>query len=390
MKAKKNILKPTKAITILLLFCIISINSYAQNKIKEFVIGNEIKIKSKILNEELTILISLPDNYKKSDKTFPILYILDGKTHFEHTSAAVRYLSRQRAVPQMIVVAIANIDRNRDFTPIHSEKMKTSGGGKKFHDFITKELHKHIEQNYKTSDYKILMGHSLGGMFAAYSLLEFPDFFDGYIAISPYMQCADNYIVNIAKLKLKNKYKNSNSFYMTVGDEPNYFEPLNKFAALVKEKSADVINFSYKKMKTENHMSIPYLSLYNALRFIFADWTLSKKTIAKGLKAIDEHYKVVSKKYNLEISASENTINFLGYKELQTDNVDKAIKIFKENVKRYSKSANVYDSLGEAYEKNKQYKLAKINYKKAYDLGVLSMHKATLIFKQNYERVSKI
>ena len=64
-----------------------------------------------------------------------------------------------------------------------------------------------IEKSYRTTDYKILMGHSFGGTFAAFSLLEYPEVFDAYIAVSPYLQYTDNYIVNEAIKKLKAEYK---------------------------------------------------------------------------------------------------------------------------------------------------------------------------------------
>ena len=56
----------------------------------------------------------------------------------------------------------------------------------------------------------------------------------------------------------------------------------------------------------------------------------------------------------------------LGYNYLQKEDVKNAINVFEENVKRYPKSANVYDSMGEAYENNNQFKLAAKNYQKAY------------------------
>ena len=116
----------------------------------------------------------------------------------------------------------------QDFTPIIDEVRAVSGGAEKFHNFLKKELIPYVEENYRASDYKILMGHSLGGTFAAFSLLEHPDVFDAYIAVSPFLQYADNYIIGQAELKLKKEYDKANSFYMTLGEEPGYLEVLDK------------------------------------------------------------------------------------------------------------------------------------------------------------------
>lgn len=390
MKTLKIEFKKTKVIVILIIVLGFSLNSFSQEKKEITTLDEKITIHSKVLNEDRTILISLPDNYKKSDKKIPVLYVLDGTTHFRHALGATDYLRRQGLAPEMIVVAIINVDRNRDFSPVHSDKIPTSGGAENFHNFLKKELIPLVEKNYKVANYKILMGHSFGGTFAAYSLLEYPGVFDAYIAVSPFLQFADNYIISQAELKLKKEYDKAKSFYMTIGEEPGYLKVLDKFSELIQEKSDSAINFLYVQMHGENHGTTPYLSLFNGLRFTFFDWLPAKETVSMGLQAIDEHYKEVSNKYNYEVTTPENTINLLGYNYLRAGETEKAIEIFKENVKRYPKSANVYDSFGEAYEKNKEFKLAKENYQKAYNLGILQLHRFTPVFKQNLDRVSEL
>jgi len=69
----------------------------------------------------------------------------------------------------------------------------------------------------------------------------------------------------------------------------------------------------------------------------------------------------------MEIS-TEADINTLGYQYLFSNQVDKAIDLFKKNVKDYQESWNVYDSLGEGYAAKGETKLAIENYKKAYEM----------------------
>jgi len=63
--------------------------------------------------------------------------------------------------------------------------------------------------------------------------------------------------------------------------------------------------------------------------------------------------------------ATEADVNALGYQLLAANKTKEAIDIFKQNVKDHPASWNVYDSLGEAYEKNADTKLAVENYSKA-------------------------
>lgn len=379
----------TRLFTILLISCIFTFNSFSQKKIENGTGVEKITIHSDILNEDREMLIALPDNYASITNNYPVLYVLDGNTHFRHASSATSYLAEHGLAPGMIVVAITNVDRNRDFTSVHSDQVPTSGGGEKFHDFLEKELMPYIEENFNASKYRVLVGHSFGGTFVGYSLLDKSNVFDAYIAISPYLQYNDNYIVKQARLKLQAKYNSPKSFYMTLGNEPRYNEALDEFSSLIQEKSEKAISFHYVQMPDENHGSIPYISVFNGLRFIYSDFMLPKEIFAQGLEAIDDYYVQVSEKYNFEVQTGENTINILGYNYLNADKTEKAIEVFIENIDRFPSSSNVYDSLGEAYEKNDQLRLAKDNYQKAYTLGLAQNHRATSIYKSNLDRVSE-
>jgi len=349
----------------------------------------KIKISSKVLGEERVASVFLPMGYEQSAQNYPVLYLLDGRTHFRHATAAVDYLSDRGLIPQMIIVAVHNVDRTRDFSPVAVKEQANTGGAKKFLSYLSDELNTHIKKNYRTSDFTVLMGHSFGGTFASYALLAKPELFDGYIAVSPFLMYADNHMVIASKEKLKAKYSKEKFFYMTVGNEPNYFKPLDEYATAMKTKSGKAIKFKYDKFEGENHGTTPYLSLFHGLKFVYADWQLTRETMAKGVTAMDKHYKMVSLKYGFNIKTSENQINALGYTYIQNKEFDKAIVVFKENVKRFPKSANVYDSLGEAYENNKQLKLAKKNYEMAYKLGKENGDRNTAVFKTNFERMQK-
>ncbi len=69
------------------------------------------------------------------------------------------------------------------------------------------------------------------------------------------------------------------------------------------------------------------------------------------MPAVDAHYKKLSDKFRYTIYPPEVLINQVGYQHLFADQNDEAIAVFKLQVERYPESPNVYDSLGEAYEK---------------------------------------
>jgi pimeloyl-ACP methyl ester carboxylesterase len=65
----------------------------------------------------------------------------------------------------------------------------------------------------------------------------------------------------------------------------------------------------------------------------------------------------------------EREMNALGYRYLQSKKIEEAIALFELNVLAFPDSANVYDSLGEAYLRNGQKNLAITNYKKSLELN---------------------
>jgi len=247
----------------------------------------------------------------------------------------------------------------------------------------------YIDSQYRTVNFRVLMGHSFGGLFATYSLFNNPKLFNAYIAISPALHYDDNFLVKQAKTMLKSNYRPHKFFYMTVGYEIEYFKPLEEFYTVLKEKSGKSIDFEYTILEKENHGSVPHLSIYHGLKYIFSGFLLPPGKVFEGLEAIDAHFANVSKKYGYSLETPELTINQLGYRFLQINDCENAIRVFKENVKRYPKSANVYDSLGEAYENSGQMGLAEANYQKAYDLGIGNGHPNTETYHNHLLRVQK-
>jgi CubicO group peptidase (beta-lactamase class C family) len=102
----------------------------------------------------------------------------------------------------------------------------------------------------------------------------------------------------------------------------------------------------------------------NAANRAFTD-EIIKLTLEKGLSAATESYRRRNKKIDL----LENVINAKGYGLMEEKKLTQAIEVFKLNVFAFPKSANAYDSLGEAYLEAGDKKSAIENYKKSLSLN---------------------
>ena len=76
----------------------------------------------------------------------------------------------------------------------------------------------------------------------------------------------------------------------------------------------------------------------------------------------------------------------MGYQFLNDGKPEEAIAVFKANIERYPESANVYDSLGDAYERGGRIDLAEPLYDKARVLGKQNNDPDLATYQANYER----
>ncbi|MEO0339375.1 MAG: alpha/beta hydrolase-fold protein [Bacteroidota bacterium] len=345
---------------LLLVFSIVYTHTFGQEQ-KPFTIGFETSIESKKLGETRPLLIHLPDSYEESDKSYPVIYLMDGKGHFLHTTGTMQFLSRNQRMPEMIIVGIPNTgNRTRDLTPLEvgdQKRFPTAGGADNMLTFIGDELMPYINKTYRTSDFSTLIGHSFGGLFAIHALVNHPGLFDAYLAISPSLWWNDQELVGQAEEHFTKNPDQEARLYMTMGNEGgDMLGGAWKLSAILKETNPDGISWNFKLMEEETHGSVPHRSTYDGLEMLFKDWQLSDLyDVYKsgGFTGVEKAFKKRREIYGSGAEyASENQINQLGYQLLNNKEYAVAITVFKENVKNHPESANTYDSLAEALQKS--------------------------------------
>ena len=90
-----------------------------------------------------------------------------------------------------------------------------------------------------------------------------------------------------------------------------------------------------------------------------------KSNILKAMGKTDEADKIMNDAIAI---ANENELNTYGYNLLNAGQHDKAIEMFVLNTKRFPKSANCFDSLGEAFATKGDNKNAILNFKKSLSM----------------------
>ena len=90
---------------------------------------------------------------------------------------------------------------------------------------------------------------------------------------------------------------------------------------------------------------------------------------------------------HFEVVPAEQMVNGIGYRFLGEEDFDKAIAVFRYNIGLYPKSANVYDSLGEAFENAGKLDEALANYSRATDNAAANGDDRLDLFAANRDRV---
>ncbi len=107
--------------------------------------------------------------------------------------------------------------------------------------------------------------------------------------------------------------------------------------------------------------------------------TLYKIAIEKNVAVAIAEYRKLKAVNSPVYDFSERELNTLGYQFSGMNRAKDAIEIFKLNAETFPTSANVFDSLGEAYLADNQKDLALINYKKAVELDPKNTNAAQIV-----------
>jgi predicted alpha/beta superfamily hydrolase len=149
------------------------------------------------LNRTRRIWIYLPENYDKSTRKYPVLYMHDGQNLFDNATSysgewgVDEYLDSifLKGKKQVIVVGIDNglSKRMSEYNPWEFQNFG-KGEGDFYVDFLVKTLKPFIDKNYKTLTSKkntFIAGSSMGGLISLVAVLKYPNVFGGAGIFSP-------------------------------------------------------------------------------------------------------------------------------------------------------------------------------------------------------------
>ena len=251
-------------------------------------------INSKIMEKDYLIHMSFPKNYSTKDTiTYPVLYVLDGKSTYRYFNSSNIDFEK---IEDVILVGISHkangiesrINRFNDYTPyrdtitdrkfekkfgVEKGTIKT-GGAVKFIECIKKEIAPFIDEHYKTNSDRGISGHSLGGLFTAYCFLNSNNYFTRFGINSPSFQLNEEIFLEPAIVKFTtNKTWNiePTKVFISTGENesPMMVSNMIKFSLYLKKSNYENIDMNWRIYRNESHTSVIPYSLNGTLTTLY-------------------------------------------------------------------------------------------------------------------------
>jgi predicted alpha/beta superfamily hydrolase len=343
--------------------------------------GNSITLESKILDQTREILVALPRDYDTGDEHYPVLYVLDSDWHLLPAVAAVRMLAetsyiQAHRVPPLIVVGVRSVDRNHDATPTHcvsqhGMSFPTSGGADAFLDFFEQELIPEIDRRFRTHPYSILAGWSLGGLLTMHALLERPEIFGGYLAISPSLWWDDRILLARAQKLVDAGTPRERDLILTIGTAEEgglCYEAVRELLGRWEREALEGLRWQLLEIEGEDHNHSPYVAYFEGVRALFADWFYPEEAFGQGLEALEAHYARLSTRWGFPNPIPDHMYNALARTYLSEGRGEDAIAVIASQCREKPESAMTHFQLGETCRKAGEIGRARAAYEQALEL----------------------
>lgn len=349
-----------------LIACLLSLTLTAQQVRK-------INLETGFADQTREVLVRVPNNYDADlDKKYEVIYVFDaqGDEYFELVYSSLDFM--RPAGTDFIVVGIASPYYSKDYNRFHDflppskfpeTKIKYGeGNAPAFLNFVDSTVVKHIDENYRTAPTRIAVGHSNGGAFLLYSMMERPDLFDAFIALSPNFafdqEQLNDRIRNFNPETLPN-HKYVFISHANESDEtgwPNWQRGRDNTYRLLSEPNwQECIHLTIKTFPNETHASTYPIGVITGFsdyfRYLYYDYTQLKDYVDKLYLADPT-----------SIDAEE--LNGYAYNLQKRDQTDNAIKLLLYANKLFPTDLEIALSIGDLYRTKNDRKRALEYYNK--------------------------
>jgi predicted alpha/beta superfamily hydrolase len=242
------------------------------------VIGQSYALPSATYGGTREINVWLPPGYAESDRTYPVLYLLDGgqAQDFHHISGLAQLGTISGTTRDVIVIGVTSVDRRNELAlptedPELIARYPTQGQSARFRDFLWKEVQPFVEGRFRTNGETALMGESLAGLFVVETFLKEPQLFDAYVAVSPSLWWDGGRLARQAGAHLRDHSNDPRTLILTIADEGGEMQAaMDVLVGNLRQFAMPGVTWDYQPRPTENHATIYHGAALDAFRRLYA------------------------------------------------------------------------------------------------------------------------
>lgn len=229
----------------------------------------EISIYDKEIDDTFIVHVSLPPEYKETEK-YPMVVMTDGVWRLsDHPE--LRKLMTDGEIKPVILVSIG-YPESYDYRKIRERDLMNDP--ESYLHFICDNLVPYLEEEYSVDKTDLtLTGHSLGGYWGFYALFNSDsiskNMFKNYYIGSPSFAAStkNKFIDDFEKMYSKRSKELNANVYVTVGSkEPAAFiSPITNFIKTLEERNYKGLNLKYEEIKDYDHDTVFKPSIKNTM-----------------------------------------------------------------------------------------------------------------------------
>ncbi len=223
-----------KIFLLLLLIGLVTTSLYGQNyeRYKKLI---DTTLTSKHLGFSKNITITVPIEWQNDvAHDFPLIIVFDRQNPRSHNYIlnTIDYLTSNEQMPSSILVSVESDEDHRVYETLHNVQSK-KGLANENEQFLFDELIPLLENQYKASSFRVLIGHSRYGFFTTSLLSHRINDLNAVVAISPFfIEDNVNLIDSISKINRK-LISNQKFFRFAIGgDYPNSYYKMDSLIKL--------------------------------------------------------------------------------------------------------------------------------------------------------------
>jgi predicted alpha/beta superfamily hydrolase len=205
-----------------------------------------------------------------------VLYMPDGglAEDFIHIAGLLQVSVGNGTMRPCLLVGIENTERRRDMTgpTENAEDRKIAvrvGGSASFRKFLRDELMPQVEQRYRTTKERAIVGESLAGLFVVETLVLEPELFDTYIAFDPSLWWNDAKLADQAIERVAAKAPQRKRLFIATSVDAS-IPVTRRFLAALGPNRPERISWRLEEMPEEKHSTIYHPAALRAFRALFA------------------------------------------------------------------------------------------------------------------------